>query len=963
MPTRKPMSLGASPKKKGAAPSSMLLDAVRRSIETSAAVTNPVGSKSQPNPMSLLIGRNSIATVRNLTTYENDLLPTFSVTPSGVIVVPGFSVTFTVNTKNVRRGTTLYWKIVGNATGPDFTDDQASGSFVVNDNFATFTRALKTKADRVYDANPQYVLQISRAPGDDAPVVAEAASVTIDSLSTTPAYGITTNVTSIGADQTATFDIVTNNVADGTTLYWTLGGTSQAEDFTQGTTSGSVTVTNGVAVISRTNAGFSQFNSTFTISVRTGSVSGPVVATSSTTTVVGAGLGNIVGDGTAESSIPDGPSYGFSQIVDSCVDVDSNLYVLVNVPPNTTVPVYSWAVEGGNFSTNTLWGNFVSGSVRQYAIIKYTAAGTPVWVSSAANLYPLAIGVDNAKNVYVYCKENFFKSYVGTTERPVGYNYFYSYSGGGGAVPAGRINTVQSGTTWTSVVTANLGQFAFNVNRTPYTDDLYIAKWNSAGVYQWHTRMGLAMLGNSRGILSFPAYPYGNQGPTSGKCFTVDASGNCTFVYVNNPDASNDQYFFSATSNPPIGGYSNLAALFNTYVWRFPAPRGAMIVAGINPSGTHTFVHALVPNASTTSNSTGPLSPRALAVSPVGGNQALTFTSTSEVTTFSVYQNIFSAYLLDAKTAYIGEGTIATGNFYTGTTTAHVVGFASNSLRWVARLDGASPTAIGSNSAAVGSSGDVYVTAPVTGTLSIVGMSNRSWAPTPGTQFAALYTQATIPQVGSNPSVLVKFDASGVPIAGAVVTSLSGGFATTTGLTNDASGNVYSITSAQSAPWTLQYTNFSSISATTKAVSVSTYGFANPGNAGNSIASIGDANATSTYLAKYNSNLAVQWVARATVATDIFTGTTVLSNVGALDLLPTSGTSVSFVHGVFSASSIPLPGYGVQFIGQSNVSSISVNGSTISAIIFKPFNNSNTIKNAFGESNTLSKTYITRFTT
>jgi hypothetical protein len=97
-------------------------------------------------------------------------------------------------------------------------------------------------------------------------------------------YAIATagNVTSINEGSTLTMNVTTTNVNNGTVLYWTV---SRAGDFT--VSSGSVTITSSAATftITPTADNTTEGPELFTVSIRTTSINGPVVATTPNITI------------------------------------------------------------------------------------------------------------------------------------------------------------------------------------------------------------------------------------------------------------------------------------------------------------------------------------------------------------------------------------------------------------------------------------------------------------------------------------------------------------------------------------------------------------------------------------------------------------------------------------------------------------------------------------------------------
>jgi len=99
--------------------------------------------------------------------------------------------------------------------------------------------------------------------------------------SSAPSYSIS-SAASINEGSALTVNVTTANVADATTLYWTV---SNAGDFA--TSSGSFTITSnsGSFTVTPTADATTEGSETFEVSIRTGSTSGTVVATSSAITI------------------------------------------------------------------------------------------------------------------------------------------------------------------------------------------------------------------------------------------------------------------------------------------------------------------------------------------------------------------------------------------------------------------------------------------------------------------------------------------------------------------------------------------------------------------------------------------------------------------------------------------------------------------------------------------------------
>ena len=100
-------------------------------------------------------------------------------------------------------------------------------------------------------------------------------------------YTITPASSSVNEGSALTFNVGGTNITNGT-YYWSINNsTTAAGDFSGSVTSGSFTITNNVGsfTITATADATTEGAQTFTVSLRTGSVSGTVVATSSTVTI------------------------------------------------------------------------------------------------------------------------------------------------------------------------------------------------------------------------------------------------------------------------------------------------------------------------------------------------------------------------------------------------------------------------------------------------------------------------------------------------------------------------------------------------------------------------------------------------------------------------------------------------------------------------------------------------------
>lgn len=105
--------------------------------------------------------------------------------------------------------------------------------------------------------------------------------------SSNPTYSISPSTTSVDEASVVTFSITTTNVPNGTTLYYTLSGSANSSDFTSGSTNGSFVITDnsGTVYITASNDATTEGSESFQFQLRTESISGTIVATSSTITI------------------------------------------------------------------------------------------------------------------------------------------------------------------------------------------------------------------------------------------------------------------------------------------------------------------------------------------------------------------------------------------------------------------------------------------------------------------------------------------------------------------------------------------------------------------------------------------------------------------------------------------------------------------------------------------------------
>lgn len=212
--------------------------------------------------------------------------PTYDISPLATSVNEGGTIQWTIGTSSLPSGT-LYYTNSGTTVAADFTDNLNSGNITIADNSGTLTKTLS--ADSTTEGGETIIMQL-RTGSVIGPIVSTSATVTVNDTSTTPAppppppppppsptYSVGNASTNEGAS--ATVNVTTTNVANGTTLYWTVTGSDVS------TTSGSFLINSNAgsftipAIADATTEG----TETFTISIRTGSTGGTEVASSTLT--------------------------------------------------------------------------------------------------------------------------------------------------------------------------------------------------------------------------------------------------------------------------------------------------------------------------------------------------------------------------------------------------------------------------------------------------------------------------------------------------------------------------------------------------------------------------------------------------------------------------------------------------------------------------------------------------------
>jgi hypothetical protein len=205
------------------------------------------------------------------------IITSYTLTPAANNINEGSGLTFTVGGSNIVNGT-YYWTINNTTTAiADFGAN--SGSFTITNNSGSFS--VTPTADATTEGSEIFTVSI-RSVSVSGTVLATSANVTVNDTSLTPAtYTLTPAANNVNEGSSLTFTVGGSNIVNGT-YYWTV---TNSGDF--GTASGSFNITSNSGSFSVTPAAdtTTEGAETFTASIRSGSISGTILQTSSSVTI------------------------------------------------------------------------------------------------------------------------------------------------------------------------------------------------------------------------------------------------------------------------------------------------------------------------------------------------------------------------------------------------------------------------------------------------------------------------------------------------------------------------------------------------------------------------------------------------------------------------------------------------------------------------------------------------------
>jgi hypothetical protein len=277
------------------------------------------------------------------------------------------------------------------------------------------------------------------------PASGASTSITPRSYSVTPAISTIGEVT---APITVQFNVATQGVASGTTLYWQLIGGVTGGDFSSGyngsfTVSGTLANSSGSFTVTASADALTEGAETFQADIRTGSIGGPTVATSSSVSITDQSFSPSYSFGTIPSSINEGDSGTFN-VSTSNVANGTILYWSIDYYQTSLADFSS---TSGSFTINSNAGSFsVTASADQ------TSEGTEYF--RVALRTDSTVGTIQAYSSYLYINDTSTAPPQLTGFVSLGSNYVASYDG----IQYGSYNTKSNYLTITADASAGSGQ-------------------------------------------------------------------------------------------------------------------------------------------------------------------------------------------------------------------------------------------------------------------------------------------------------------------------------------------------------------------------------------------------------------------------------------------------------------------------------------------------------------------------
>lgn len=186
----------------------------------------------------------SVSIVINDTSESPPLAPTYLLSVNASTVNEGGSVTFTLSTTNVLRGTQVPYTITGVSTAD--IGAPLTGNFTVGST-GTATLALSIVNDSLTEGTETLTVTLDGI----TPTVSQSVSIIDTSLSpNAPTYRLTASSPNVNEGSTVTITLTTTNVANGTLVPYAITGTGiTAADFGGAFLTGNFNISNNTATI------------------------------------------------------------------------------------------------------------------------------------------------------------------------------------------------------------------------------------------------------------------------------------------------------------------------------------------------------------------------------------------------------------------------------------------------------------------------------------------------------------------------------------------------------------------------------------------------------------------------------------------------------------------------------------------------------------------------------------------
>jgi hypothetical protein len=299
--------------------------------------------------LSLDNGAGSIS----VTIVDTSLLPTYSLARSAASVTEGDSFTITLTTTNLPNGTTVPYTITG-VSSSDINDASLTGNFTISSNSASLV--VNTTWDYVTEGTETFTLTINPTYGTGSSI-----SVAINNL-LHPTYALSATPTSLNEGGNFTINLTTTDVANNTTLPYTITGVSSA-DINGASLTGNFTVVSNTAsaTFTTTQDYVTEGDETFVLTLNT----------------IGANVSVLLIDYTKTRT------YSLSTDVTTTVTEGGSFNITLtttNVFNGTLVPYTITGVSSADINNASLTGNFTintnSGSQSFTTTIDGIAEGT-----------------------------------------------------------------------------------------------------------------------------------------------------------------------------------------------------------------------------------------------------------------------------------------------------------------------------------------------------------------------------------------------------------------------------------------------------------------------------------------------------------------------------------------------------------------------------------------------------------